>query len=125
MQGDVLSPLISSNMVDKYVGKRAFKTGNIYIYKNSVEIPPLAMQDDTLGISECGIKTTSMTSFLNTQTNLMHLQFGNKKCVKMHIGNTQNIDIYSDLAVDAWSEELGDGANERHIVNDKYEGRKV
>ena len=112
-------------MVDKYVGKRAFETGNIYIYKNSVEILPLAMQDDTLGISECGIKTTSMTSFLNTQTNLMNLQFGNKKCVKMHIGNTHNIDVCSDLAVDAWSEELSDGANGRHIVNDKYEGRKV
>ena len=33
------------------------------------------MQDDTLGILECSIKTTSMTSFLNTQTRLMNLQF--------------------------------------------------
>ena len=43
----------------------------------------------------------------------------------MHIGNTHNIDICSDLAVDAWSEELSDDANGRHIVNDKYEGKKV
>ena len=63
MQGDVLRPLLSSNMVDKHVGRMASETGNIYMYKNTIEIPPLAMQDDTLGISECGIKTTSMNSF--------------------------------------------------------------
>ena len=33
MQGDVLGPLVSSNMVDKHIGKRAFETGQIYIYK--------------------------------------------------------------------------------------------
>ena len=57
MQGDVLGPLLSSNMVDKYIGKEAFKTGNIYLYKNKVPIPPLAMVDDTLGVSLCGYKT--------------------------------------------------------------------
>ena len=53
MQGDVLSPLVSSNMVDKHIGKEALKTGQTYLYKNKVVIPPLAMQDDTLGISQC------------------------------------------------------------------------
>ena len=48
MQGDVLSPLVSSNMVDKYIGKKALETGQVYLYKNKVEIPPLAMVDDTL-----------------------------------------------------------------------------
>jgi hypothetical protein len=75
MQGDVLSPLVSSNMVDKYIGEKALQTGHIYFYKNKVEIPPLAMVNDTLGISDCGLKTKSMNQFLNTQTNLMNLQF--------------------------------------------------
>ena len=57
MQGDVLSPLVSSNMVDKHIGKMAVITGNTYMYKNIVEIPPLTMQEDTLGISNCGIKS--------------------------------------------------------------------
>ena len=39
MQGDVMSPLLSSNMVDKNIGKVA--TGHIYLYINKVEIPPL------------------------------------------------------------------------------------
>ena len=78
MQGDVLSPLVSSNMVDQHIGKKALETGQVYYYKNKVMIPPLAMVDDTLGISECGIKTKSMNQFLNTRTNLMKLQFGSE-----------------------------------------------
>ena len=86
MQGDVLGPLLSSNMVDKYIGKEAFKTGNIYLYKNNVPIPPLAMVDDTLGVSLCGYKTNKMNDFLNTRTKLMNLQYGCDKCEKLHIG---------------------------------------
>ena len=39
MQGDVFC-LVSSNMVDKNIGKVALVTGNTYKYKNIVEIPP-------------------------------------------------------------------------------------
>ena len=88
MQGDVLAPLVSSNMVDRHIGRKALETRNTYYYKNKVEIPPLAMQDDTLGISECGYKTRAMNEFLNYRTNLMNLQYGSTKCVKMHIGKT-------------------------------------
>ena len=48
MQGDVLGPLLSSNMVDQHIGKVALETEHIYMYKNTVIIPPLTMQDDTL-----------------------------------------------------------------------------
>ena len=68
MQGDVLGPLVSNNMVDKHIGKRAFETGQIYMYKNKLKVPPLAMQDDLLGMSECGFKTRQINQFLNTQT---------------------------------------------------------
>ena len=34
IQGDVLSPLVSSNMVDKFIGKEALRTGQTYFYKN-------------------------------------------------------------------------------------------
>ena len=53
LQGDVLAPLISSNMVDKNIVESAIKSKNVYFYKKqTVEIPPLMMQNDTLGISE-------------------------------------------------------------------------
>ena len=124
MQGDVLSPLVSSNMVDQHIGRKAFETGNIYIYKNKVKIPPLAMVDDTLGISECGVKTTVMNQFLNTRTNLMSLQFGHEKCVKMHIGKQHNKNVCSDVTVDAW-EEVKEDDNGRIFIKDKFAGKKV
>ena len=43
MQGDVLSPLVSSNAVDRNIGKVVKETGNFYVYKNKVKIPPLMM----------------------------------------------------------------------------------
>ena len=76
MQGDVLSPLVSSVMVDENNGKQALKESVSYLYKGKVEISSLAMQDDTLVISECGTKSKEMNSFLNTRTNLMGLQYG-------------------------------------------------
>ena len=67
MQGDVLSLLVSSVMVDQNIGKQALKEGNTYLYKRKVEIPPLAMQNDTLGINECGTKSKAMNAFFNTR----------------------------------------------------------
>ena len=34
LQGDVLAPLISSNMIDKNIGVPAMVTNNVYLYKN-------------------------------------------------------------------------------------------
>ena len=79
MQGDVLGPLVSSNMVDRHIGRMAIATGNVYMYKDKVPIPPLAMIDDTLGISVCGVKTQKMNEFFNLRTSLMNLQFGCEK----------------------------------------------
>ena len=104
MHGDVLSP--SSNMVDNNLGKFAVATSNIYLYKNKVAIPPLLMQDDTLTVSRCGFKTTKINSFINTQTNIMGLQFGKDKCIKMHIGKTHNEDICTKGQVDAWKDKI-------------------
>ena len=51
MQGDVLGPIVSSNMVDKIIGKVALETGRFYMYENFVPIPLLSMINETLGIS--------------------------------------------------------------------------
>ena len=53
---------MSSNMVDQNIGKEALRTKNTYMYKKKVEIPPLMMQDDTLSVSECGIKTLKINN---------------------------------------------------------------
>ena len=65
-QGDVISPLVSSNMVDENISKVAVATHNLYMQKNRVPISPLLMQDDTLAISTLGNKTRQMVEMLNT-----------------------------------------------------------
>ena len=105
LQGDVLAPMLSSNMVDKNIGLEALKSQNVYMYKNTVVIPPLMMQDDTLGISKCGFKSRKMNNFFNTRTNIMGLQYGRMKCEKMHIGkNNINLDCCADFEVDSLSD---------------------
>ena len=75
------------------------------MYKNKVAIPPLIMQDDTLTISECGMKTHSMNIIVNTCANVMGLQFGSDKCVKIHIGKKHNKEICGMGKVDEWTQE--------------------
>ena len=125
MQGDVLSPLVSSNMVDKNVGRVAIETGNTYLYKNMVEIPPLTMQDDTLGISVCGVRSKQMNQFLTTRTAIMKLQFGQDKCEKMYIGKTYNSDICPEMSVDSWKEKLIVNEMEEKEIQDIYVGKTV
>ena len=139
LQGDVLRPLLSSNMVDQNISKNAISTNNTYMYKNQVEIPPLLMQDDALAVSECGYKTIRMKHFLNTQTNIMSLQFGRDKCVKLHVDKTKNRDVCTEYKFDAWKDEIvkhEDGHEElnyvylnkevmRSVENKKYLGSKI
>ena len=120
MQGDVMAPLMSSNFVDVNIVKTAVRTKNIYMYKDKVPIPPLIMQDDTLTISACGMKTLSMNTMINTSANIMGLQFGSDKCVKIHMGKNLNSDICGKGRVDAWNEEIVVTETGEEILVDKY-----
>ena len=125
LQGDVLAPLISSNMVEKHIGVPAMITDNVYLYKNKVIIPPLTIQDDTLGVSECGFKSRKMNNFLNTRTKIMGLQFGSQKCEKMHIGKKRfNTDICVDFEVDIWKEQLVCEENKNDVLVDIHVGKE-
>ena len=124
MQGDVLSPLVSSNMVDHNISKVALATGNFYMYKDKVQIPPLTMQDDTVGINVCGHKSKQMNMFLNTRTNIMNLQFGSDKCEKMHIGKHHDLNICPKLEVDSWKEIVQNNTNGKKELKDVYTGKE-
>ena len=125
LQGDVLAPLISSNMVEKHIGVPAMASNNVYLYKNKIVIPPLTMQDDTLGVSECGFKSRKMNSFLNTRTKIMGLQFGSEKCEKMHIGKKlPNPNICTDFEVDIWKDNLSKDVNGNNCLVDIHMGKE-
>ena len=48
------------------------------------------------------VKADMMNAFHNTKTKIKKLQYGVKKCFKMHIGKACNKDICTDLDVDGW-----------------------
>ena len=73
---------------------------HLYYYKGNVGIPPLAMVDDLVAVSTCGIETVKTNGFLNAKTNVKNLQFGGDKCHKMHVGKKQL--LCPDLFVDNW-----------------------
>ena len=62
-----------------------------------VNILPLAMCDDLLGISSCGQQSLSLNTFINTQIELKKLKFhtpdknGKTKCHKIHVGKPNKI----------------------------------
>ena len=86
-QGDVLASLKCCVCVDKIAETHAENlAGHLYKYKDIVEVPPLTMVDDTIIISDCGPNSVMATAHHNSQTNLKQLQFGEDKCIKMHIG---------------------------------------
>ena len=91
MQGGVWGPLKCSVQIDD-IGKECLKTGKyLYKYKDSVDIPPLAMIDDIAAVRKCGIESVQLNSFINTNIKADKLSFGVSKCVKLHIsGNNKN-----------------------------------
>ena len=87
MQGGVWGPLQCSVEVDR-IGKECLENGKyLYKYKESVDIPPLAMIDDIIAISNCGIESIMLNSFINAKIKANKLEFGPKKCHKIHVSN--------------------------------------
>ena len=97
MQGDVLAPLICSLQVDT-IGKECLQEQkNLFFFNDIVPIPPLGMVDDLFTISECGVKTSLLNQFINVKTATK--KFGTTKCIKMHIGKSENYALCKDLHV--------------------------
>ena len=92
MQGGKWGPLQCSNSMDK-IGKNCAESDlNLYKYKGLVEIMPLAMVDDLLSISKCGLDSTKLNIEINTRIEMKKLKFhtpdkrGKSKCHTIHIG---------------------------------------
>ena len=94
-----------------------------YLYKGEVEIPSLAMVDDIIGISECGFKAAIINSFLNGKTSTKKLQFGAKKCKKMHIGKQIEEFKCHPIFVGKWKEDDSNDVTGEEEVNDIYLGK--
>ena len=95
-QGGTWGPMMCSTSIDG-VGKFAKENRKSYSYKNLVPVIPLAMVDDLLAVSSCGMDSIEMNISINTLIELKKLTFhtpdGKKKskCHMMHIGRENKV----------------------------------
>jgi hypothetical protein len=91
MQGSVPGGVICSNQLSKLCNK-LYMEGNVYMYKNKIPVPPLAMVDDIASIATCNsvdalacnIKTDSFI-----QRKKLESQVGDGKYQWIHVGPDQ------------------------------------
>ena len=63
-------------------------------------VPALAMVDALACVTQSGVDSVEMNSFINTKTNIKKLQFGSDKCHEIHIGQKEH--LAPDLFIDNW-----------------------
>ena len=123
MQGETFGPLCCSVQVDSF-GKQCLQERKyLYYYKGVVEIPPLAMVDDLVCISNCGSKSVEMNAYINSKTNQKKLQFGLNKCHKMHVGTSKP--YCPQLKLDSWEvKNVMNIQTGEYELKDQFEGSK-
>ena len=89
MQGTVLAPLKCSLTLDS-IGRYSYRyQKGLYIYKNSVQVPPLWMIDDCLKFAKCGVESIVLNEMINTKLTMKKLKLNKDKCFNLHIGKNQ------------------------------------
>ena len=79
----MLTPIRCSVQIDT-LGKEllAEDSDKLFKYKGFVRIPPLALIDDILTITNCGIESIAMNAAVQSKVNNKKLQLGQKKVLK-------------------------------------------
>ena len=91
MQGTVWASLKCTAQQDK-LGQKAYQNDKpMYIYKDSVSIPPMGYVDDVITISKCGNDAVEANAIVNAFTESKKLQYSIDKCKKMHIGQSSSL----------------------------------
>ena len=103
-QGDVIAPMFCSKQVDTFGQECLKQNKHLYLYRGEVPIPPLSMVDDLLCVTECGFQTISANAFITFKTDTKKLQFGAKKCKKLHVGAKFEKFKCETLKIDNWEE---------------------
>ena len=111
MQGTVPAPLKCSIQIDT-LGKECVELGEgLYSYKECVNIPPLAMIDDILAVSECSVESVKLNAYIQSKIAHKNLQLGPDKCFKMHVG--QKSDCCPNLMID--NAEMLSSSKEKYL----------
>ena len=85
LQGSVFGPIKCSVQMDT-LGRESLRTGSgIFKYKQTVDVPSLAMIDDILGLSSCGDESIELNALVNAKMENKKLRLSEDKCFKIHI----------------------------------------
>ena len=113
------------------LGRDCLQTGDgIYSYKNIIDVPPLAMIDDVLGISKCGEKSIELNSIVNVKIESKKLRLSETKCFKIHISKRPKECLIKlkahqkEMREVSKAKYLGDILNEEGNIDDTIEDRK-
>ena len=89
-QGSGLGPTLCAVSVDN-IGRDALaRKEHVYMYKGSVEIPPLGMIDDVAHVQECGIKSVEDNAYIVARFEQDKLELNRDKCRQIHVGKNQS-----------------------------------
>ena len=97
---------------------------------------PLAMVDDILTISECGLKSVATNSFINSKIEMKKLTLGKNKCKQIHVGKDNifcpTLEVHGEPIEVVYNEKYlgdivanvsrGDGSNSKNISARKSKG---
>ena len=82
------------------------------------------MVDDILCVSECGISSVILNSYIKAKINIKKLQYGVEKFHKMHVD--KKTAVCSELYIDEWEiKEVKDIETGRVDIKDKYKEKVV
>jgi hypothetical protein len=93
MQGGVWGPLECSVQIDSLGRECLTEDKCLYKYKESVDIPPLAMIDDVAAFSVCGSNSVKLNTVIETKVKTKKLEFAPDKCHNMHIGKNKSCSV--------------------------------
>ena len=140
-QGGAWGPMECSVSIDK-IGKLCTERGeHLLKYKDLVNIVPLAMVDDLLGMAPCGFKSLALNTFITTQIEMKRLKFhtpdaeGKTKCHKIHVGkrveNCPSLEVHGTPMQTVFSdvylgdEISADGTNKLNIQRRVSKGNGI
>ena len=91
LQGTIFAGLSCTTQLDK-LGRKAYHEGKpLFLYKNTVRIPPLEMVDDCAIATTCSNDAIKANSVVNTFIENQKLRLSQKKCKQIHIGKSRKL----------------------------------
>ena len=84
----------------------------VYSYKNVIDVPPLAMIDDILGVTKCNDEAVELNTIINVNVESKKLRLSEDKCYRIHMKTAKEA-MY-----------LGDNINEEGNINSTIEERR-